>query len=88
MSEAKVETTAETIVPKAGDVYEDAAGRVLTVEEVNLADPLGRQVVGRLFSGPRGMGAVGEAYSTTLQIWKAIWLDKTPARTREPGDLG
>jgi hypothetical protein len=83
-AETKVETTAETILPEAGQQLTDARGRKLLVQSVNVGDPLGREVVGTIVNPP----APTRDYSTSLAIWKTVWLDKRPEREREPGDLG
>lgn len=62
-------------VPKKGTTWVDALGRVLVVKKVVKADPLGRQVQGRITYNPTGRrGANREAdYSCGLKIFEHIW---------------
>lgn len=63
-----------------GKVYEDVAGRKLIVDEVNMADNYGREVVGRLST--RGEGV--SPYSCTLLAFQRVWLNR--ARHWHPRD--
>jgi hypothetical protein len=65
--------------PLEGSTWEDAEGRVLLVERVEPADPLGRQVRGSI-TAPRPLYGQFERpsgpYTTDLKTWAVIWRDK------------
>lgn len=58
----------------AGSTWPDVEGRILSVESVNVTDPLGRQVVGTVQSGDNPP----LPYSCNLLIWADIWRDRVP----------
>lgn len=63
------------IEPTVGKSYKDASKRTLTVTEVVLDCPLGRQVRGTIrFYRKR----TEHAYSTTLDSWVRTFRDKRP----------
>jgi hypothetical protein len=64
---------AKKLKPKVGEIYKDHGGRTLTVTEVKVPDPLGREVVGKL-----KVRSERKRYnfSTTLEQWRETWRDK------------
>lgn len=60
-----------------GHVFDDAEGRSLHVTEYNPGDPLGRDIVGKMYHKPQpGKLEVPIDYATTVQNFQTIWLDK------------
>lgn len=61
----------QTVEPQVGHEYNDGNDRVLRVHSVRVGDRLGREVLGtvRRENGPE------RNYSTTLELFQAIWID-------------
>lgn len=78
-------------LPLIGHAYEDARGRRLKVDALNIGSPGGREVLGELTAAqplhgePEGRSG---AYSTTLPTWAAIWRDKAPPLDPSKAKIG
>lgn len=60
-------------LPKVGEKYYDCENRELAVNEIDVGNFLGREIIGILNSGSETNN-----YSCNLKIWKEIWLEKIP----------
>lgn len=92
---AKLALDDPSALPLIGHTYIDADGRRFRVDELDVADRLGRQVRGYTFPSewlPREDGEpyvarllhegnveIGIPYATDLKTWAWIWRDKAPS---------
>lgn len=71
--------------PEVATTYKDTVNRSFNVQEINIGDLLGREVIGVVWKDVKGEN---NDYSCTLRMWEEIWRDRVPRANPEKMKIG